>query len=178
MKASIILFVVLSLSGVAVAQDKPYSPKPADWSSLLTPASYVESPLELEFPKIETRRVVNGARIDFEDVYDVDYTQLIIYLDNAYKNQTPVAVFRAGAIPYSNAKEAIVIGVQAGNSVKYTIGSRDLPLRFTIEVRPDKNHTIVTLQNAISSQLYSGLMPARAGYKPKDSTKQIPFRWN
>ncbi|MEZ4458901.1 MAG: hypothetical protein R3E66_04085 [bacterium] len=175
---TLLVLTILSLSSVAFAQDKAYSPKAADWSSLLKPANYSESPLKLEFPELERRRVVNGSRVDFEHVYDVEYTELILYLESAYKEQRPVAAFRPGAIPYANVREALVLGTQSGSVVKYTIGAVDLPIRFQIELRPDREHTIVTFQNTVFSQLYSGVMPARVGYKPKDSTKQIPFRWN
>lgn len=174
------LFVALLLAmpASALAQNTPYSPKAADWSSLLKPAAYAESPLRLAYPEVERRRVTKGARMDFEHVYDVEFTELVKTLDQAYKDHTPIAAFRPGAIPYANVSEALVVGIQTGGNARYTIGALNLPLRFSIELRPEQNRTVVTFQNSIFSQLYSGVMPVRVGYKPKDSKKQIPFRWN
>lgn len=174
----LLVALLLALPTFASAQGAPYSPKAADWSSLLKPASYVESPLRLSYPEVERRRVVNGARMDFEHVYDVEYTELVQAFELAYKDRTPIMAFRPGAIPYANVTEALIVGIPTRGTARYTIGALSLPLRFTIELRPEQNRTVVTFQNSLSTQLYSGVMPVRVGYKPQDSKKQIPFRWN
>ncbi len=175
---ALLVLILLAIAPAAFAQEKPYSPKPTDWSSLLKPATFKESPLQLEFQEVEKRRVVNGTRLDFEHVYDIEFTELVKYFDEAYKERKTIKAFRPGAIPYANVSDAMVLGMQTGNVVRYTIGAVDLPIRFSVELRPEQNYTVVTFQNAIFSQLYSGVMPARVGYKPKDSTKEVPFRWN
>ena len=175
---ALLVLILLAIAPSVVAQEKAYTPKPADWSSLLKPASFKESPLQLEFREVEKRRVVNGARLDFEHVYDIKFSDLVTYLDTAYKERKMIQAFRPGAIPYANVRDALVLGMQTGSKVRYTIGAADLPIRFSVELRPEQNYTVVTFQNAIFSQLYSGVMPARVGYKPKDGTKEVPFRWN
>lgn len=173
-----LLLLLLLVPSLATAQDKPYSPKAADWSSLLKPATYGESPLSLPYPEIERRRVVRGSRMDFEHVYDIEFTELVKALDLAYKEQKPITAFRPGAIPYAQVSQGIILGVGTGTNARYTVGALDLPVRFTIELRPEGNRTVVTFQNTVFSQLYSGVMPVRIGYKVKDGTKPVPFRWN
>lgn len=175
---ALLVILLLAIAPGALAQEKAYSPKPSDWSSLLKPAVFKESPLKLEFREVERRRVVNGSRLDFEHVYDIEFTELVKYFDSAYKERRTFQAFRPGAIPYANVSEAQVLGMQTGSTVRYTVGALDLPIRFSIDLRPEQNYTVVTFQNAIFSQLFSGVMPVRVGYKPKDSTKEVPFRWN
>lgn len=175
---ALLILTLLAIAPAAVAQEKPYTPKPADWSSLLKSASFTESPLQLEFREIEKRRAVHGPRIDFEHVYDIEFSELVKYLDTAYKEGKPIQAFRPGAIPYANVQQAFVLGMQTGSTVRYTIGAKDLPIRLSVDLRPEQNYTVVTFHNTVSSQLYSGVMPARVGYKPQDSTKEVPFRWN
>lgn len=174
-----VLSLAMALPALASAQGAPYSPKAADYSSLLKPASYKESPLQLPYPLIEARQVVNGPRLDFEHVYDVPYMQLIDELEKAFKGQEPLTMLRPGAIPYLNNAELYVMGISQTPSGdrRIVLGMKDVALRFSFDVISDSGRSIVVIQNAIYSQLYSGVMPARAGYKPADA-QSVPFRWN
>lgn len=174
-----LVLVVLLLSAPVVAQEKPYSARPADFSTLIKPATYRESPLQLKYTLVETRQVVRGPRLDFEHVYDVPYDTFVKEMTEAYENHQPVSALRPGAIPYLNVRELFVHGVNyTGKDIlRFNLGIKDMPLRFSLDVVPDQNRTIVTIHNAFFSELYSGVMPARAGYKPKDA-RSVPFRWN
>src|SRR5690606_19108555 len=132
---------------------------------------YRESPLQLKYPLLETRQVVRGPRLDFEHVYDVPYETFVKEMTDAYENHKPVSTLRPGAIPYLNVRELFIHGVNynADNVLRLNLGIKDMPLRFSMDIVPDQNRTIVTIHNAFFSELYSGVMPARAGYKPKDA---------
>ena len=175
----IALSAMLLASVEATAQDKPYSAKVASYSSLLKPASYRESPLQLQYTLVEARQVVRGPRLDFEHVYNVPYEQFVEEMTRAYTDQIAVSALRPGAIPYLQTSELFVFGMNEtrDRGLRFTLGLKDVAMRFSFDVTPDQNRTVVTIHNAVFSELYSGVMPARAGYKPKDA-ESVSFRWN
>lgn len=162
----------------AFAQDKPYSPKAASIGQLINLANYQESPIQLQYEELNRTTVTNGPRLDFEHTYAVEFGEFVETFAKAYQEHTAVTALRPESAPHIKDTTIFVVGMnKPSDTARFTLGSKSIPLRFTIDVRPDGDNVIVTVHNAIYSQLFSGIMPARKGYLPTDS-KEVPFRWN
>ena len=172
LSVTMMFLLLLAFTNSVFAQDKPYTPKAASVGTLIQSSSYQESPILLSFEELERKTVVNGRRLDFEHTYKVAYSEILDYFIAAFKEQKEISALRPEVVPH------FVVGIApAGDTARFTLGSKEIPIRFTIDVRPDGYNSVVTVQNAVFSQLFSGIMPARAGYKPTDA-KEVSFRWN
>lgn len=179
------LFLIVASTCMLTAQvataQSPYAPQKASISDIIKPATYERVPIKLpEFQLVNTRMVVNKKRLDFELSYEVDYWELVEWFEAQWKAKKFVSILDPNIFPNANAPELRVYGKSgSGDFMKFTLGNPELPYRFDIRVRPDEqSKAVVVVQNAIYSVVYSGLMPARASFKPAGKTKEIPFRWN
>ena len=179
------LTIAVSLASLAVASaaaaQTPYAPKKQAPSALIRPATYDRVPIRLkDWEVVQTRSVVNGQRLDFEQSYDVPYWDLVDYFEDAFKHQKPVSVLDPQMFPNARNPELRVYGTaKKGDRTLFTLGHPDLPYRFQLEVySDDQSKAVVVIQNAVFSALYSGTMPARAPSKPAGNAEPVPFRFD
>lgn len=179
--STLVTFVAVSAVSTAAFAQQPYSPKKLSPSDVIQPATYERVPIRLpNYEVTSTRSVVDGNRLDFEQSYNVDFWDLIEFFESSYKERKPVSVLDPAVFPNANAPDLIVYGKHnTGGVANFTLGHPSLPYRFNLIVRSDdQSKAVVVIKNAVFSLIYSGLMPARAGFKPAGKTDEIPFRWN
>lgn len=178
--SSLALAAILTFSISATAQT-PYSAKKLPPSEVIQTAAYERVPIKLMNWEVEsTRSVMNRSRLDFEQTYDVDYWEMVDYFEKAFHSRDPVSILDPDVFPHAKTPELTIYGKHgSGDYRNFTLGNRDLPYRFTIEIRPDdRSRAVVTITNAVFSVVYGGTMPARAPFKPAGKAKPVRFRWN
>lgn len=173
--------LVSMLAPAVTSAETPYSPKKSSPSALIQHAVYDKVPIRMtQWNVTGTRQVVNGKRLDFEQSYDVPYWDMVQFFEDAYKNKQAVSVLDPDVFPHAKNPELKVYGTHSkGDVTFFSLGHPDLPYKFELQIRPDdQSKAVVVIQNAVYSNIYSGTMPARVGFKPAGKTAEIPFRWN
>ena len=177
------LILVLGFLPALSAQETPYGPKAADRKELIHFGVYDAPPVVLPYEIVDTTRVTQNGRLDFRVIYRVPYQDLLNSLLKADSATTDVAKINSAAGQPStsdgdDAKRGLrVFGKQDGAPARFTLGSEHTVFRFVIDLSPAGVNTVVQMRSAISSSLYSGVMPARAPFAPMGANT-IPFRWN
>lgn len=175
--------IVLGFLGPLSAQETPYSPKSADRTELIHFGVYDAPPIVFPYEIVEMKRVTEKGRLDFRVIYRIPYQELFDNLSKANDGKTDVAQTNPEADLQSaqdqeNANRGLrVFGRQDGAPARFTLGSEHTVFRFVIDLTPAGAHTAVQMRSAISSSLFSGVMPARAPFAPVGANP-IPFRWN
>jgi hypothetical protein len=158
------------LATVSFAQDgKPYTPREYPRSELIDFGTYDSPPLEFDFEMIDVKQQPEDTHVNFVMTLNADYATVVNYFKDAYTNQTPAARIAPGIMPFQTARELVVVGhtsVDPTAQAGFTLSGKEMTRRFTIEVNDDAGKTILTMKNIVMSRLFSGVVPARTGFKP------------
>ena len=170
---------LVCLASPAWAQDGvPYGPRKMSVSQVIKLDAFGSAPIVFDFDLVETTQVANGHRLDFRQKYNAKFADVVQYFDDAYHHHKPVGGLKGDAFPNAKKPELWVLGTSVSRGItRFTLGHADMPYRLIIDIEPGYDATIITIHNAIHSMQYSGVMPARAPFKPHGA-KPIPFRGN
>lgn len=176
-----ILVAAMLLSASAIAQEKPYSPKAAEYSSLIQMPGFESVPVAWDFPEVETRTVVTGSRLDFQVIYDVPVDEFVKFHIEDQGERT-VARVNERAFPNIASRDLFLFGKgnSPGGAKNFTLGSKKTPYRVSVSVEADPvdpSRTMVTVKNMLLSRTASAIVPARVGYLPSGAN-EIGFRYN
>lgn len=174
--------VLMSLGATsALAQssglDEPWTGQTYPREELINLGSYDSLPVKFPWKVVEERQVPVDSRLDFVLTLDEDPQEVLQQLEDAADNRRQVATLAEGAVPFQRNGELRVLGHSVGDTpVRFTLGG-DGSYRFQIEVSAEGAQTQLVLRNFIMAELFSGVVPARAPFKPR-SADPVNFLWN
>lgn len=175
---SVLLILVFFASPVAAEEDAPYAPAKFSVDELIVTEQFRSTPLSFPWDRVSENRTTDGARMDFELIYDIDYDTVRKTLKEAYAAGEDVITLEAHAVTYTDVEQLRPMGVQLGEiEGRLTVGHPELEPYFVVNLEADGNRTRIVVQNFTRARQFSGFVPSRVGFQPADAAP-IPFRWN
>lgn len=185
MKLSCSLFtaaILVASTASPLHAETPWEPLKPNISAYVTDGIFDKSPLILPFTQVSVDAVLPDAyqpSQDFQHVYDASYEDVIAFFESEDARKNGVQIFDTSIFPEAKGLEVIVFGSQKeGNGMQYRMAHRQLSRDFTLIVEPLNGQTRVTFKNVVLTNVSSGVMPARAGYKATTFKEPVPFNWN
>ena len=162
----------------AMAQEAPYEGKRASIEELIDEGTFDRSPLKLPFKETSQRAVTSDfGRLDFEHHYEATFNDVVALFDASFKGNKPLAILDPKASPVGDTQVAVVGTSQSGDSTIFTVTTNRSKKHFNVEIKPVAGGTIVVVQNMVITDLHSGMVPDRVGFKPVDAPV-VNLRWN
>jgi hypothetical protein len=169
------------LTSPASAQDaQPYAPREYSRSELINFGHYDHPPLVFDFETIDVEQQPEAKHVNFVVTLDADFATVIAYFTDAHTNQTPAARIAPGIMPFQTMRELKVVGLthaNANNPAGFTLSSKAMTRRFTVEVSDKGGRALLTMRDVVMSRLFSGVVPARSGFKPAGA-KSVGLLYN
>lgn len=178
-----VIFVILSLfclPAAAVADDDetPYEPKHLSVDEVIVVEYFDSPPLAFPWDEIETGRVANRGRRDFEIVYDVDYETVRQRFRQAFEEGDQFISMPSGTMQYLDVDDLRIAGLElADDGGRITVSHPDMEPMLTVDIKADGRHTRMIIHNVVRSRTYSGFVPSRGDFRPIGADP-IPLRAN
>jgi hypothetical protein len=164
------LLVSMTLTSVGFAQDgAPYAPHQHSRSELINFGTYDSPPLEFDLKVVDVKQQPDGPHLNFVVTVDDDFASVVEFFQNAHREQTPAARLAPGIMPSQSTRELLVVGhstVDGASPWGFSLSGKQMSRRFSVDVSDEGGKTVLTMRNLVISQLFSGVVPARVGFKP------------
>ena len=174
--------LLITSTASSLHAETPWSPLKPNISAYVTDGIFEKSPLILPFTQVSVEAIMPDAyqpSQDFQHVYDAPYDQVIAFFESEDARKNGVQIFDTNILPEAKGIEVRVFGSQKeGNGMQYRMAHRQLSRDFNLLVEPYNGQTRVIFKNVVLTNLSSGVMPARAGYKAATFDEPVPFNWN
>jgi hypothetical protein len=175
---TLLLMMVASPAMAQSSAEVAHTPKVYPRAELINFGTYDKAPLTFEWPVVDVRQEPIGNRLQFVITLDVDLTSAVDFFEGAFADQDPVATLAPGVLPFNTERDLVVVGHSAsGNPASFTLSGTGTTRRFTIKLTGEGSKTVVTLDNRMSSQLFSGVVPPRVGFQPAGASV-VNFLYN
>lgn len=180
LRASIPMIVLICCVPLTAAadDDAPYSPHHFSVGELVITDRFDEPPLAFPWNQVASERSADRGRMDFELVYDVDYTTVRDDLQEAYDNAEGIITLEDEIFGYVEVDDEEMhlagIGLQDDGG-RITVGHPDMEPMFLVDVEPDGSRTRFTIHNSLRSRQFSGFVPSRVEFQPAGADP-VPFR--
>lgn len=172
---------ILTTATLAVAQT-PWSPLKPNMSKYITDGIFDKSPIKLPFTQISVETITpDSAQTsqDFVHVFDAPYEEVITYLNSEDARKYGIEIFDTSVFPEAKGIKVRAIGSkQEDGGLELRFAHRKLSRDVLLLIVPQNGQTHITFKNLVLTNISSGVMPARAGFKGDSLPNEIPFNWN
>ena len=173
-----IFALLILLSSPVTAEDAPYSPAEFSIDDLIVTEQFDSTPISFPWSQVSESRTTDGARMDFELIYDVDYDTALQTFTEAYMEGEDVITLEPHALKYASVEGLRPIGLQLGEiEGRITVGHPEIEPYFIVDLEADGNRTRFVVHNFTRARQFSGFVPSRVDFHPVGADP-IPFRWN
>jgi hypothetical protein len=175
---SAIILATSMLIPAALLAQSPYAPLAPEPAVLLTNGRFERSPIKLPFPQDNVSSISRNNRIDFEHVYNVPFSDVMAWLRDPKNNKDGFELIDPAVYPAAAGYKFKLTTSLNANGGALVFEHPTLSRRIILDFAPRGAQTIVTFQNQVLTDLFSGVMPARQGFIPAGVDTIVPFRWN
>ncbi len=180
---SVLVATVMTLAATsAFAQDAEpaYTPHRYSRAELINFGAYDTPPLKFNWTVEDVQQKPVANRLDFVLTVDANFGEVVDTLKKAYLANKEVAQLAPGVLPFQTKRALKVIGhtdVDNTDPARFTLGGKGMSRRFVVDISSKGTKTQITIENVMHGQLYSGLVPSRAPFKPSGA-KPVHLLYN